>query len=185
MAAQVGVGNPAAPLAERRLGSVATACSFLTGYLQPGVSEASAAAQADAIWTAAVRRSADHRSGAAAESRAVLAVADRRPALRAADGDRAGRDGAAGAADRLREHRGTRAGARRLAPRRDRRAPRSGRDAGAAGSPADRREHRAGGARCGPRHAARAIAASRSSSATPSGSPRRSACSSTSKSTVS
>ena len=49
MAAQVGIGNPAAPtnvLSDRRFGLV-----FPQGYLEPGVSEASAVAQADAIWT--------------------------------------------------------------------------------------------------------------------------------------
>ena len=49
MAAQVGIGNPAAPtdvLSDRRFGLV-----FPQGHLRPGVTEASAVAQADAIWT--------------------------------------------------------------------------------------------------------------------------------------
>ena len=67
----------------------------------------------------AVRRPAAHRCRAASESRAVLAVAHRRPALHDADDDRAGRDGSAGPGDRVREHRGSGARARSLAAWRD------------------------------------------------------------------
>ena len=50
MAAEVGIGNPAVPspnvVSDRRYGML-----FPQGYLKPGVSNANAAAQSDAIWT--------------------------------------------------------------------------------------------------------------------------------------
>ena len=107
-------------------------------------------------------------------------IAGRRAGAHAADADRPERDGPAGADDRVREHRGARAGARRVAARRNRRAAGARRDADADRPPADCREPRARGARRAPRRPARAARRSRCSSATPSGSPRRSASSSTS-----
>ena len=100
--------------------------------------------------------SAAHRCRRAAEGRAVLADTERCPRHHVAGPDRPDRDGSAGPADCVREHRGARPGARAVAARRDRRAPGAWRDAGADRPPAGCREPRPRRARCPARRPPRA-----------------------------
>ena len=86
----------------------------------------------------------------------LLAVPGQRAEHMLPDAERPERDGSAGADDRVREHRGARAGARRVAPRRDRGPAGARRHAGSHRPAADRREPRARRARRAARRPARA-----------------------------
>ena len=172
--------TPSGILADRR-----AAVLYPHGYLRPGTTLASAAAQADALWAMLSRDRPLTGCRAAAEGRAVLANTERRADDAVADADRAERDGSAGPDDRLRQHRGARAGAWRVATRRNRPAAGARRDADADRPSADRRKPRPRRARRVLGVAARASRRSRSLSATPNRSPRPSVSSSMSASTVS
>ena len=106
------VAPPADPLRDRY-----TAMVSPHGYLRPGTSMAQCARRARGDVGHAVARSHARRGRSTAARRAVLAVADRRPEVHAADADGVERHGPAGADDRLRQHRGARPGTRRFTAR--------------------------------------------------------------------
>ena len=73
-AARLHVRQPADDAVGASSPTAAPAFFYPQGYLRPGTTLASAAAQTDALWADAVARSAADRCRAAAEGRAVLAV---------------------------------------------------------------------------------------------------------------
>ena len=104
---------------------------FPHGYLRPGTTRASAAAQADALWAAQLR---DRPLTDAADRLRVVPfwrTPGGAPVDSAADARRADRDGSARPDDRVREHCRARPRAGAVAARRNRGAPRAGRDADA------------------------------------------------------
>ena len=145
MAAQVGSRQSGAPstnvFSDRRFGML-----FPQGHLRPGVSDANAAAQSDAIWTTLSLdrpltdpvqrlRVVPFWQSPTGGQRYVMPTVTVLIAM-----------GLLVLAIACANIAGPGAGARRLAARRDRGAPGAWRDAGAPGPTADRREPRAGGA---------------------------------------
>ncbi len=129
--------TPSEILSDRR-----AALFYPQGYLRPGTTIASAAAQADALWATLSR---DRPLADAAQPLRVVPfwqTPDGAPTILLPTLDRPERDGSAGPVDRLREHRGARAGARRVATRRNRAAAGARRDADADRPAADCREPR-------------------------------------------
>ena len=171
--------TPSAILSDRR-----ATVFFPQGYLRPGTTLATPRRRPT---RSGPRCRASGRSPMPRSSCGSCRSGKRRAALRSIllpTLMRPDRDGSAGAADRVRQHRRARARARDLAPRRNRRASGARRDADADRSSADRREPGPRPARRGARRPARAARDSRCSSGTPSRSRRLDASSSTSASTA-